>query len=44
MGDFYLDYEISRFMSENGCSETEATNILERNYDEIWICIEKEEE
>ncbi|MEK4863931.1 MULTISPECIES: hypothetical protein [Bacillus] len=44
MDGFYLDPEISRFMSENGCSETEAANILELNYDEIWIRIEKEEE
>ncbi len=40
---FRLDPEIAKFMSEHDCSETEAANTLELNYDEIWITVDDEE-
>lgn len=39
---FQLDPEVAIFMSQHGCSETEAANALELNYDEIWDIVDEE--
>lgn len=42
MPRFQLDPEVAKFMRENDVDESEAANILEKNYDEIWDIVDED--